>query len=198
MDFSSYRPQTSFKSQSEAQFALDSYYAAAQAKVMQQAIKNDIASADAALTHAERDELNNWNAENHNLYNISKNINPEYMLWLKRGSSGTTNPPKYIEDAYSESYEARQARQAWNATREAQVAASQAQLKASYDATLKASGTTHVKNSVKINPAKVVAKTNQTVKVNDVKVVKNESTPTKKVTLQAGSNATAKFNKLPN
>lgn len=129
-----------------------------------QAIKNSIDDADRALTHADREEMDKWNRENKNMYDINKTINPAYMYWLKHGSSGTAAPPKYYEDAINEDYDKWASRDSANAARESQVAASQAKLQASYDAVQKNPGTTHAKNSkVVIANQKAVSKAPSTV-----------------------------------
>jgi len=132
-------------------------------------------------------------------------------LWLRRGSSGTANPPKYIDEAYNESFEARQSRNAWNSQREAQVAASQAKLKASYDADLKAVGTTHTKNLIKINSAKVAAiavpktiatsSTNKKLTVipaSESKKLNSSQIADKKAVAQAASTAAVKTKTIAN
>jgi hypothetical protein len=146
--------QTSFSSQAAAQKALDNYYSSAQkalsAKLAIPAIAAETPAKPTSyytrsLTSSEQAEYDSMN--NDAVAKYGKHVNPEYYAWLKGASSLTVAPKYYTEDAQRESQAEIDARNTRNAQREAQVAASQAKLQESYNAMLKAKGTTSAKNS---------------------------------------------------
>lgn len=199
--------QTHFSSQSAAQKALDDYYAAAQ-KAMSAKLGTTAAAAKtttmwqpSSIPASMKSDYDSWNSEIQSKY--GKTLNPDYYLWLKNGKAGINGVPKYyLEDAMKESDATRSARAAADAVAEAKYAASQKSLQDSYDAMLKAKGTTSAKNSTN-NASNQKSKnyskgtpatfSNANNAINKISVVKAE-TKTDNTKQQAGSNALAKFN----
>ncbi len=154
---------TTYKTQKEAQSAIDSYSTAIEkaytATVKAQSVKAASAAAantttsnyySGSLNSQEQQTLNKWNAREAS-NNTGKHYNPAYIKWYYEAPANTQSPPVYLEDAAKESASVTAARNAANAKAEGQIADIQKELAQS--SALESKGVvSHVANNIN-NPS---------------------------------------------
>lgn len=139
--------QTKYNTLTDAQKALNNYISSTQSAINAK-ITADNAAAKASATwkpstipSSMKADYDSWNNEIKSKY--GKTLNPDYFLWLRGGQTTATHgaPKYYLEDALKEDDSTRAARAAADAVADAKFAASQKALQESYNAMLKAKGT---------------------------------------------------------